>query len=299
MADRSSQASDVPVAARDEGFRAATAAGRAPEPGGLRVAAVFGGSGLLVGLAFMAAHALAAMPPPAAASPWTVLSSVVLGVAVTLLIGSIVEWLVHRWVMHRPTRLPGLRLAYEHHHRAHHWINFPPDQYVQTGPVQYVPLWGGRLDQVAMSRLAWATTVASHFAFYGVFALPTAVLPAWWWTGNTAFAGSVTLTTIVLLVMFIRVHDAMHYPGLSPRLERMAFFRWLDHHHYIHHVDTGANTNFLLPLGDVLLGTWRRELTETERRRWPSYEEARRRLVTPQFTAEGVRIRSARIPLAA
>jgi hypothetical protein len=294
MAERFSQVNDVPVVARDDALGAATAAGRATEPGGFRLAAVFGGSLLLVWLAFSVARALAAAEPSASQSPWAVLSSVMLGVAVTLLIGSIVEWVVHRWIMHRPTRLPGLRLAYEHHHRAHHWINFPPDQYIQAGPVQYVPLWGGRLDRVATSRLAWAITVASHFAFYAVFALPTAVLPAWGWTGNTAFAASVTLTAIVLLVMFIRVHDAMHYPGLSPLLERMAFFRWLDHHHYIHHIDTGANTNFLLPLGDVLLGTWRRELTEPERRRWPSYEEARRRLVTPQFTAEGVRIRPAR-----
>jgi hypothetical protein len=264
--------------------------GKAPEPGALRVLLVLGGTLAVVAAAFRGARALGA----AQATALTLLASVALALAVCLLIGSIVEWMVHRWLMHRPTRLPGLRLAYDHHHRAHHWINFPPDQYIQAGPVQYVPLWRGRLDQVATSRVAWTLTVASHFAFYGVFALLSAVLPAWWWTGNVVFAATVSVTAVVLLVLFIRVHDAMHYPGLSPLLERLAFFRWLDHHHYIHHIDTGANTNFLLPLGDLLLGTWRRELTADELRRWPSYEEARRRLVQPEFTADGVRVRGSR-----
>jgi hypothetical protein len=86
---------------------------------------------------------------------------------------------------------------------------------------------------------------------------------------------------IVLIALFIRVHDAVHYPGTS-RLERFAWFWFLDHHHYIHHIDNRANTNFLLPLGDLLMGTLRLELTAAELERWPSYAEARRRLHDPQ-----------------
>jgi hypothetical protein len=213
----------------------------------------------------------------------------------TLLAASLIEWAVHRWIMHRPTRLPLLRLAYEHHHRAHHWINFPPDQYIQAGPVQYVPLWTGRLDRVATSPLAWVATVGAHLAFYALFAVVLVLAPAWLWSGNAAFAWSVTVTSAAVLFLFIHAHDAMHYPGLSP-IERLHWFKWLDHHHYIHHVDTGANTNFLLPLGDLLLGTLRRELAAEELRRWPSYEQARARLVTPSFTPDGTRLREAARP---
>ena len=264
------------------------ASGRAVEPSAARIVAVFFG----VTAALAALVELARWLSLSAGAAWGLFASLVAGVAATLLAASIIEWVVHRWIMHRPSRLPLLRLAYEHHHRAHHWINFPPDQYIQAGPVQYVPLWTGRLDRVATNRLAWAATVAAHLAFYAVFAVALVVLPAWLWSGNTAFAGSVTATSVVVLFLFIHAHDAMHYPGLSP-IERLGFFKWLDHHHYIHHVDTGANTNFLLPLGDLLLGTLRQELTAEELRRWPSYEEARRRLVTPAFAADGTRLRGA------
>jgi hypothetical protein len=269
-------------------FQGSAASGRAVEPSAVRVAVVFLGVAGAVAILFELARWLA----PSIGTPGGLLASAGLGAAVTLLIGSLVEWVVHRWIMHRPSRLAVFRLAYEHHHRAHHWINFPPDQYIQSGPVQYVPLWTGRLDRVATTRLAWVVTVAAHVAFYAVFAVALAVLPAWLWSGNAAFAWSVTVTAAAVLFLFVHAHDAMHYPGLSP-IERFGFFKRLDHHHYIHHIDTGANTNFLLPLGDVLLGTLRRTLTPEELRRWPSYEEARRRLVRPAFAADGTRLRAA------
>jgi multisubunit Na+/H+ antiporter MnhB subunit len=265
--------------------RSGVLSGRASEPSRGRFAAVLAGTLLVAALFFGAARWLA----PSLGEPGGFVVSLVAGVTFTLLIGSVSEWIIHRWIMHRPSRLPIFRLAYEHHHRAHHWINFPPDNYIQEGPVRYVPLWTERLDRVATSHLTWAVTVASHLAFYSVFALALVLLPAWLWSGNGAFAGSVTVTTAVVLFLAIHAHDAMHYPGLSP-IERFRFFKWLDHHHYIHHIDTGANTNFLMPLGDLLLGTLRRELTEDELRRWPTYAEARRRLIRPAFAPDGTRL---------
>ena len=64
--------------------------------------------------------------------------------------------------------------------------------------------------------------------------------------------------------LFVRVHDAIHYPGIYPFLDSQLWFRFLDRHHYIHHVDTEANVNFLLPLADWLFGTMRRTLTPEE-----------------------------------
>jgi hypothetical protein len=265
--------------------RHSAASDRRFEPSAARIGAVFVGTATVLAVLVGSARLLA----PIAGTAGGLVASVAAAVAATLLAASIVEWVVHRWIMHRPSHLPLLRLAYEHHHRAHHWINFPPDQYIQTGPVQYVPLWTTRLDRAATGRLAWGMTIAAHFIFYGVFAIALVVLPAWVLSGNTAFGWSVTVTSVVVLFLFIHAHDAMHYPGLSP-VERLRSFKWLDHHHYIHHIDTGANTNFLLPLGDLLLGTLRRELTLEELRRWPSYEEARRTLVTPAFAADGTRL---------
>ena len=58
-------------------------------------------------------------------------------------------------------------------------------------------------------------------------------------------------------------------------MERQGWFRFLDRHHYIHHIDTSVNLNFLLPLCDLMFGTLKREPTKEERARWPSFEEAK------------------------
>jgi len=49
---------------------------------------------------------------PSAGTSGGFIASLVMGAAVTLLTGSIVEWVVHRWIMHRPSRVPVFRLAY-------------------------------------------------------------------------------------------------------------------------------------------------------------------------------------------
>lgn len=237
--------------------------------------------------AWVGAHGLA-RPLGRDPSPAAALASVALGVASTLVVASIGEWLVHRYAMHRRLGPGLLGLPHELHHRAHHWVQFPPDAYVEGARVDRVP-WGRARDaRVCATSLGRALVVASHLAFYSLFALPLVVAPAFAWGANPAFAWSVTATTGVLLFLFVHVHDAVHHPGHSP-LESARWLRLLDRHHDVHHVDTQANTNFLLPLGDRLFGTLRRELTAEELARWPSHEEARRRVATPpRREAQGV-----------
>jgi sterol desaturase/sphingolipid hydroxylase (fatty acid hydroxylase superfamily) len=260
----------------------------APEPSALRLLLVFGAATALVAGAFLLAGALA----PAAATPGGLAGSLALGALAMLLVGALGEWAVHRWTMHRPSRLPVLRLAFQLHHRAHHWVQFPPDEYVHEGPVQYPPVWPARTDRVGTSRAARALTIAAHSSFYALFALGLAVVPGWLVSGNPPFVLALGATATLLIYLFVHVHDAVHYPGHSP-LERFGWFWWLDEHHYLHHVDNRANTNFLLPLGDLLLGTQRRRLRADELARWPSYPEARARRVRPEFDPQGARVRVA------
>jgi hypothetical protein len=58
-------------------------------------------------------------------------------------------------------------------------------------------------------------------------------------------------------------------------LHRQGWFLFLDRHHYIHHIDTEANVNFLLPLADLLFGTLRPSLTSAEEARHGTWEAAR------------------------
>jgi hypothetical protein len=223
------------------------------------------------------------------------LVSVGSGFLAAVLLGSLGEWLVHRYFMHRRLKPFPLNLPYDLHHRAHHWIQYPPHEYVHEDRVQRVPM-SARLDRVCTTRAGRTLTVASHVAFYATFGVVLALVPSVVFTANPLFVAVVSVVTCVEIYLFVRVHDAVHHPGLS-RLERFRWFRFLDRHHYIHHVDNRANTNFLLPLCDLLMGVLRRELSPRELATWPSYDEARRNVLRPVFDQSGVRIRTERIPV--
>ncbi len=243
------------------------AAARAAAPSRARLLLVFGGAACVVALLGWLARALSA-----ADGLLAVATSVAAGAAAILLVGSLAEWVVHGVLMHRRTRLPLLRLVYDLHHRAHHWLHYRPDGYLKDR-VTYVPVVPPRPERATRDALPALGAILGQVVFYGVFAAPL-VAAAWLATGNVAFAATFAAGAAAIIALAIHLHDAIHCPGHSP-LERARWFRWLDRHHYIHHVDTRANVNFLLPLGDLLLGTLRRELRADELARWPTWEQAR------------------------
>lgn len=232
-----------------------------------RVGAVFSAGALVTALLFLAARALAPVEGPLALG-----ASVVSGAFAIGLVGSLAEWVVHGQLMHGRTRLPILRLAYELHHRAHHWRHYRPDGYLKDA-VTYVSVVPPRPEHASLERGAAVSAILGQALFYAGFAIPP-VASAWLLTGNVPFAVTFIAGSAAIVTLAIHLHDAVHCPGHSV-LERFRWFWWLDRHHYVHHVDTRANVNFLLPLGDLLLGTLRRDLSRAERRRWPSYERAR------------------------
>lgn len=118
--------------------------------------------------------------------------------------------------------------------------------------------------------MAWG----AQFALYLAVGVPFAFLPVWLVTRNAPFTVVAAATGMIEFWLFIRVHDVIHYPG-GRRMERWRWFRFLDRHHYIHHIDNEANVNFLLPLCDWLFGTLRLELTPAEARRWPAFVSAK------------------------
>lgn len=245
-----------------------TSAVRAPAPSAARVLVVG-----LVALALVAGLAVVArVLAPQAGSAWGLVASAVCGVVAMVIAGSLAEWLVHRYLMHGRSRWRLLRIAYDLHHRAHHWIHYPPDAYLKA-EVTYVPAVPPRPDHLCETRAQRLGAVLGQVVFYGAFALPILAV-GWLATGNVPFVAALGAVSATIIGLAIHVHDAVHCPGYS-RLERFGWFWFLDRHHYIHHVDTKANTNFLLPLGDLAMGTLRRALTEAELRRWPTYEQAR------------------------
>jgi sterol desaturase/sphingolipid hydroxylase (fatty acid hydroxylase superfamily) len=229
-------------------------------------------TGMLAAIGVTAALALAGRSLAAVAAPIGIGGSALLGAAAMVLASSVVEWLVHGRLMHRRSGLPLVHLAYDLHHRAHHWTHYPPDRYVQD-EVTYVPLVPPRPERACTTPGETTLAALGQALFYTSFLLPIVAI-AWMVTANGAFvvAGGIVGTAVVGLA--VHVHDAVHCPGHSP-LERFRWFWALDRHHYLHHIDTRANVNFLLPLGDLVFGTLRTKMSPAEAARWPSYAAAR------------------------
>jgi hypothetical protein len=210
------------------------------------------------------------------------------GIVAAVLVGSAGEWFVHRFIMHRRWQPRLLRAIYDLHHVGHHFIHFTPSRYIHDGPINYIPVWPPQPGALCRSAASRWVSMAAQFVFYLAVAVPVALIPTALGARNLYFFVPFTVTMAAELFLFVRLHDAVHYPGQS-WLERFPLFGWLDHHHYIHHIDTRANTNFLLPLGDWLFGTLRTSVTPIEAARFPSYREARRHLIVDEIPAPGGR----------
>jgi hypothetical protein len=185
-----------------------------------------------------------------------------LGLVATPLLASPIEWMIHRYVYHRP----GLALLRRIHvvHVAHHNLYFPTWRYVTAGPARRIPVVGGDVSEVCTSTVGNAMVRTVHFLFYFVGLLALICLPGWLLSSSLPFLYGTLFGTAVISHLFITVHDAIHRPHSHRLLQKQFWFEFLDEHHYIHHVDEECNVNFLLPLADLLFGTLRTSLNDAE-----------------------------------
>ncbi|MEY4361994.1 MAG: hypothetical protein RL391_1300 [Actinomycetota bacterium] len=207
---------------------------------------------------------------------WANVFAVALGLAVVPLLASPIEWMVHRFVYHEAV-VPSLT-AIHRVHVAHHFSFFPTWRYTTNGPARRLAIRKVGTD-IRRTAMANARVRATHFVWYMSFGLWAIWIPTWLLTHNEWFVVGEIMASAVVSNLFIAVHDTIHRPGSHRIIERQSWFAFLDRHHYIHHVDLGANLNFLLPLGDALFGTLRREMTEAELREHGSLEAAKSRPV--------------------
>jgi Fatty acid hydroxylase superfamily len=152
-----------------------------------------------------------------------------------LVVVSFCEWVLHRYVMHRP--LPGLRYPFQAHAVIHHHIFKGDASYhiSNAADQEKIPMawWNGPLLIALISvpnvALAWAT---------GVWALAAG--------GAVAIAG--------YYVVYEYLHWCMHLPK-ARRVEKSWLFQKLNGHHILHHRYMHKNFNVVLPLADLCLGT--------------------------------------------
>ncbi len=217
---------------------------------------VIGSLGFVVvaALFVVAVRALAGQPGHAALA-------FLAGMVLIPVVAAPLEWCVHRFVYHEAVvrRLRAIFVV----HTAHHYAFFPTSRYVTGGPARRLAIRTNRPD-VHRSPVGNARVRLAHFGWYVGIGVVAVWLPAWLLTGDVWFLAGLIAASAVVSNLFIVVHDTIHRPGSHRLVEAQPWFPFLDRHHYVHHVDLGANLNFLLPLGDAVFGTLRRELTDAE-----------------------------------
>jgi hypothetical protein len=228
-----------------------------PRPGPARFAAALA----LTLVAFGGLVRLAAACP----SSWPgSVPGFVVGASVAVLFFSVWEWTFHRYLYHR-VLAPVLRPIFLTHHRDHHFRHYPPWRF--TGEVAedglsqaHASVWR----QVLGRRSGGGPPIPDRWV-YLISGGGVVAGSGWLLTGNPFFCAGVGGAGVVLFLLFGKVHGTIHRPGTHPHLEAQPWFAFLERHHYIHHVDTEANENFLVPLADWLFGTLRLSLTEEEK----------------------------------
>ncbi len=156
------------------------------------------------------------------------------------------EYAFHRWVLHHPWGL--LSYPYQVHAHLHHRV-FHGDatyhvQHEEDRGLILFEWWQGPLLLAVHAPVVLGLQVASGVPVF--------------WGGMTAFA--------VYYGIYEYLHWCMHNPA-GRWVERTRAFQFLDAHHRLHHGRWRTNFNVVLPIGDVMFGTFRLPINQTSEAR--------------------------------
>jgi len=157
------------------------------------------------------------------------------GLASGIVFASFFEWVLHKYVMHRPVW--NFRYAFQAHAVVHHQI-FKADKTYHL------------LNEKDKETIPMAWWNGPVLILIGV--APYAILS--WLIGEWAFASGGLLAFIGYYATYEYIHWCMHLPK-ARRIEKPWWFRKLNGHHLLHHRYMHKNFNVVLPLADYFLGT--------------------------------------------
>jgi hypothetical protein len=148
------------------------------------------------------------------------------------------EWWIHRYVMHRPIRLPGLWAIYTRHTLMHH--QFFTDQEMRFA-----------------DHRDWRVTFFPPYALatFTLISIPGAIGLGWLISANVGWLFITTTTSMYLIYEFM--HFCCHVDE-SWFVRRMPFVNTIRRHHTAHHdqaIMMERNMNLTFPVMDWLLGT--------------------------------------------
>src|SRR5687768_8450309 len=160
-----------------------------------------------------------------------------IGFSAWVVFASFFEWLLHRYVMHRPLGkfdYPFRAHAVVHHHtfKADHTYHLTDDADKHTIPMAW---WNGPV-------------------LIAITLLPA--VPIVWTTGHWPLAVGGLVAMASYYAAYEYMHWCMHLPK-KRHIERSGIFFRLNGHHLLHHRYMHKNYNVVLPLADLCLGTLR------------------------------------------
>ncbi len=157
------------------------------------------------------------------------------GLAAAVVYASFFEWLLHKYVMHRP--VGSFKYAFRAHAVVHHQTFKADHTYhlIEDKDKETIPMawWNGPVLILISS-------------------LPFAVVS--WITGEWGLVIGCIAGISAYYGLYERIHWCMHLPK-ARRLEQSWLFRRLNGHHLLHHRYMHKNFNVVLPLADFCLGT--------------------------------------------
>jgi hypothetical protein len=160
---------------------------------------------------------------------------VALGVVTATIFASLFEWVLHRFIMHRP--IGKLTYPFERHALIHHRI-------FKADPSYHL----AREEDKHTIPMAW---------WNGPVLIAIGTLPfilAGWLTGKWAVVYGALPACAAYYGAYEYIHWCMHLPR-KRYVERSGIFFRLNGHHLLHHRYMHKNFNVVLPLADLCLGT--------------------------------------------
>jgi hypothetical protein len=157
------------------------------------------------------------------------------GLGAGVVYASFFEWILHRYVMHRP--FGRFEYAFRAHAQVHHQTFKADHTYhlIHDKDRETIPMawWNGPV-----------LVLCAAIPFLGVA----------WWTGFWGIPIGVTIACGAYYAAYEYMHWCMHLPK-ARRIERSGIFFRLNGHHLLHHRYMHRNFNVVLPLADFCLGT--------------------------------------------
>jgi hypothetical protein len=158
-----------------------------------------------------------------------------IGFAIAIVYCSVFEWILHRYIMHRP--IWKFRYSFERHALVHHRVFRADHTYhlIDEKDAQTIPMawWNGPV-------------------LIAVGLLPFVMIAAL--TGKWGLVCGVALASSAYYGAYEYMHWCMHLPK-KRSVERSGIFFRLNGHHLLHHRYLNKNFNVVLPLADLCLGT--------------------------------------------